>query len=650
LIVIAVVLLAPIVFERAFRLPGMVGLLIGGMLIGPNVLDWVVDQEAVDDIGQLGLLFLMFLAGVELDLDDFQRHRADAIRFGALTFAIPLGLGIVVGSLGFEYGVAAAVLYGSLWASHTLVAYPIVRQHGVASTRPVSMAVGGTVITDTSALFLLGAVVGAYEGDGSPVTIVALLFGGLAGLLAFAIIVLPRVVGWFFRGYGQDRLLRYLAVFVALLAAALVAHSVGLEAIIGAFFAGLALNRLVPNRSPLMERLEFAGSSLLIPFFLVSTGMRLDPESLTDPKTIGLAVASLLVVIVGKLLAAWIAGRSIGATRPEIGVVFSLSVAQAAATLATVVVGLEAGIFDDRLFNAALVVVLVTLVIAPLGAARFAPDVRVEGGERRRLGEVVLVPVTDETTAARARLGARLASADAGIVVLLAVTDEGAPSTTADARARLAAAAQEVTRLGAEPELLHRVDDSLTEAVLRTAVERDASAIVGGIGATVRGLERLLGPSRDDLVALSRAPVLAVAPGAEEPSRVVLALEDDDLRPGRGNELPIAVETARKLTRALDSSLVVLAPELGASRPIVVELERAPVEAYTGARTAAVSATARAGDVVVVPARVARGGVGATARELARAAAKPTVVVAAAPQDVVGSWEAPAVRALAGVR
>src|SRR5262245_29817277 len=227
-IVISVILVAPIVFERGFRLPGLVGLLIGGMLIGPNVLDWVVDQESVADIGDLGLLFLMFLAGVELDLDDFQRHRTDAARFGALTFSIPLVLGIAVGSLGFAYGTAAAVLYGSLWASHTLVSYPIVRQNGVASSRPVSMTVGGTVITDTSALFLLAVVVGASTGDGRPGVIFASLVAGLVGLVVFALFVLPRLMRWFFGGFGQDRLLRFLAVLVALLASGVIAHAVGL--------------------------------------------------------------------------------------------------------------------------------------------------------------------------------------------------------------------------------------------------------------------------------------------------------------------------------------------------------------------------------------------------------------------------------------
>ncbi len=650
LIVFAVILLAPIVFERALRLPGMVGLLVGGMLIGPNVLDWVVDQEAVADIGQLGLLFLMFLAGVELDLDDFARHRADAIRFGGLTFTIPLVLGVVVGAAGFGYGAAAAVLFGSLWASHTLVAYPIVRQQGVASTRPVSMTVGGTVITDTAALFVLAVVVGAWEGDDAPAVVLIALALGLVGLVAFALLVLPRVMRWFFGGFGQDRLLRFLAVLVAMLGCGMLAHVAGLEAIVGAFFAGLALNRLVPNRSPLMDRLEFAGSALLIPFFLVSTGMQLDPASLVEVSTLALALASLGVVVVGKGLAAFVAGRSIRATWPEIGVVFSLSVAQAAATLAAVVIGFEAGIFDDQLVNAALVVVLVTLVIAPLGTSRFAPDVRVEAGVSSRLGEAVLVPVTDETTAARARLGARLAIADGGIVLLVAVAETGDAASVEAAKGRLAAAAREVAGLGAEAETLLRVDDSTPAAVLRVAAERGATSIVPGFEGAVRARDALFGSNDEDLLVSSLVPVLAVAPGLEEPKRVVLALEAGDLRAGRRRELAVAVTAARKLAHTLGTSPLVVAPEPELARPVLLELERAPVEGYTGTRASAVEAVATGEDIVVVPSRVSRLAFGARDRHLAGLRARPTVVVAAASHTDPKQWEAPAVRALAGVR
>jgi Kef-type K+ transport system membrane component KefB len=512
------------------------------------------------------------------------------------------------------------------------------------------MTVGGTVLTDTGALFTLAVVVGAHAGDGEPVQIVGLLVVGLVGLVAFSLLVLPRAVGWFFRTFGTARAVRFLAVLVALLAAGMVAHVGGLEAIVGAFFAGLALNRLVPNRGPLMNRLEFVGATILIPFFLVSTGMRLDPSSLLDTETLALAAASLAVVVVGKGIAAVLAGRRIGATRPEVGVVFSLSVAQAAATLAAVVVGLEAGIFDDQLVNAALVVVLVTLVIAPLGTARFAPGVRVGEQRQRRLGELVLVPVTDDTTGSRARLAAGLARADGGVVVLVAVAGTADEAVLADARRRLQETAQEVSALGAEAETVLRVDDSVPAAVLRVAGERSASSVVSGFTGAARARDALFGSADEELVTASTLPVLAVLPGGEAPRRVVLALSSDDLRPGRRHDLETAVAAARGLARALGGDAVVLAPEPEAARAVVSSLERAPVQGYDGDRLAAVDREAEPGDVVVVPSRVGRTAFGWSDRRLGLVAARPTVVVAAAPHDDPTAREMPAVQALAAVR
>ena len=240
---------------------------------------------------------------------------------------------------------------------------------------------------------MLAVVVGAETGDGSTAEIVGGLMLGLGILLAVAFLLLPRLMRRFFAGAGRDRSLRFVGVVAAFTGVAVVADLGGLEGIVGAFFAGLAINRLIPNRSPLMERLEFYGSSLLVPFFLISTGMIIDPSKLTEAETLALGAASLAVVVVGKYAAAWVAGRLGSETRDEVGLVFSLTVAQAAATLASVIVGYEAGIFDETLVNAALVVVLVSLIIAPLGAARFSKRVTapvVEG--RRRLGEHVLVP------------------------------------------------------------------------------------------------------------------------------------------------------------------------------------------------------------------------------------------------------------------
>ena len=276
----AVILVGPLIFER-LGFPGIVGVLLGGLLVGPFVLGWVEREGIVESLGDLGILFLMFLAGLELDLDEFAANRRGALTFGAFTFTFPFVLGILL-VLPFGYGFATAALFGSLWASHTLVAYPIVQEHGLLRDRAVGIAGGGTVMTDTLALSVLAVVAGSVASDARPIGVLLEVIVGLVILALFCAFVLPRATRWVFAGVGQHRGARFLFVVVALTAAALVADRAGIEGIVGAFFAGLALNRLVPARSRLMEQIEFVGGVLLIPFFLLSTGMLIDPAAFTE--------------------------------------------------------------------------------------------------------------------------------------------------------------------------------------------------------------------------------------------------------------------------------------------------------------------------------------------------------------------------------
>ncbi len=628
-----VILLGPYLASK-LRLPGMVGIVILGMLIGPNVLDWVPRVGIVEGIGQLGLLTLMFLAGLELDLEEFARRRAESVRFGLITFTIPLVLGFVVGAAGFDYGLAAAVLYGSLWASHTLVAYPIVRNEGLAGHPAVGMAVSGTVITDTLALFVLAVVVGAETGDGSTAAVVGGLMLGLVVLAVVAFAVLPILMRRFFAGAGRDRSLRFIGVIAAFTGIAVVADLGGLEGIVGAFFAGLAVNRLIPNRSPLMERLEFFGSSLLVPFFLISTGMLIDPAKFTEARTLAIGAASLAVVVVGKSVAAWIAGRLGHQTRAEVGLVFSLTVAQAAATLAAVIVGLEAGIFDETLVNAALVVVLVSLVMAPLGAAHFTKQVRpptVDGG--RRLGETILVPIASDAIEPRGTLAALIARSDKGVVVPVALVPEpGEPAARALGQERLEQIDAIVGRLGVETESRIRVCESVAAGALRSAMEHDATCVMVTWAGLAQARSALFGGASEGLLAETRAPTLVVSGGAEPPARVVLALSREDVLPIGHTETLLAVRTARLIAAGLGVEPRILSPDPDVARPLLVGMERAPVDGFHGTRDEAL-AEAGPADVVVIPGRMSRSMLEGDAGRLVARPDAPTVVLAVVPVE-----------------
>ena len=411
-----VVIVAPPVLERA-RLPGIIGLLVGGYLIGPNSLNLIgAGNTTVPELGQLGLLYLMFVAGVELDLGLVSQHRRSVVRFGLSAFAIPLLLGTSVG-FSLSWSTPAAVLLGSLMASHTLLTYPAVRKAGLSTHRGVATAVGATVITDTASLVVLAFVAGSQVKGGSPGSIGLQIAFGLVVLAVFCLLILPRVVSFAFRLLGTDRVVRYLLTVASFLAAATLAASVGIEGIVGAFFAGLGLNRLVPTESSLMDRIDLFGQALFVPIFLISVGMLLQPRVMVQPETLKLAGLFIVAAIGGKGLAVVIAKRPLHLTGNETLLMLGLTIPQAAATLAATVVGFNIGLFDQSVVNAVLVLILVSILLATLTIDRVKAVVPVPDMKDRGIGKHVLVALEDSHQAKVGfAIGSSVAGPDGGIV------------------------------------------------------------------------------------------------------------------------------------------------------------------------------------------------------------------------------------------
>ena len=516
-----VALVFPIVAER-LRLPGVLGLVIGGLIIGPQVLGLLELPGLVAQLGGFGVLYLMFLAGLELDLDVLGRNRRQAGAFGALTFALPLSVGAGV-ALMVGFALPAALLIGSFWASHTLVAYPTVRRHGLARDPSVTATLGATVITDTLALIVLAVVV-AVESSGSPPLILGIRLGiGLAALGFVAFVVVPRITVWFFRGLGQDGVLRFLFVMCSLLGVAALADLAGSEPIVGAFFAGLALNRLVPDSGFLMRRIEFVGSSLLIPIFLISVGMLIDLSVVTESRTLSLAAAFTAVTIGTKYAAAWITGRLFGFDTAQVNVMFSLSVAQAAATLAAAVIGFEAGVIGETTVNAALLVILVTVLVASWSAGRAAPKVVPPPAVVQKLGRSVLVPIANLDAATHLiEFALSVARADGGSVVPLHVVTTATPTAIAAGRALQATAEHMVAAHGAEVEGIVRIDASVVRGIANAVLEADASLVVIGWTETSQARRAVLGSVVDDVVARVPAPVVVASLPHLDLDRVVI--------------------------------------------------------------------------------------------------------------------------------
>ncbi len=478
MILFLIVLAGPILVER-FRLPGIIGLLIGGYVIGPHALGIIAaGNTTVPDVGQLGLLYLMFVAGVELDLSLIQIHRRGVMIFAGLTFAVPMIFGTAVGFL-LGWSVPASLLLGSLLASHTLLTYPIIRRAGLSASPAAATAVGATVITDTLALIVLAAVAGTETGTGSTGEIMIQLVIGLILLGISTLWLMPKLARFAMSRLGTEKSVRYLIAVCAFLTAATLSEVFGIEGIVGAFFAGLALNRLIPNGGPLMDRVEFFGSAVFIPIFMVSVGLILDPAVMVEPSTLGLAALLIVACMGGKAIAAYLTVPLLKFTRDEGSMIFSMTSPQAAATLAAVMVGLQIGLFGESVVNASLVVILFSVILSTFVAERSVAKIGPIASDYRPLGSHVVVAIEDPDRAESAlRVASWIAAPEGGTATVITVVDPKHPGLGRDVRERLDHGAV-AAGLDAHLVLVH--DSSFARGVLNAAASSEASLILAMI-------------------------------------------------------------------------------------------------------------------------------------------------------------------------
>lgn len=392
MIILAVVLISPLLIER-LRLPGIVGL-----LIGPNALDLLQDGPSIVLLSTIGLVYLMFNAGLEIDLRQFNRVRNKAVVFGLLTFSIPLVVGVIMGRL---LGLAwtSSLLMGSVYASHTLVSFPILGRLGIVRNEAVAITIGATVFTDVGALLVL-AIVAGTAGEGASVAFV-LRFVVL--MVAYTLLVLiggPRLGKAFFSRYSGPYV-EFQFVLVILFVAALLSEVIGMHAIVGAFLAGLAVNATLPEQSAVSSRVLFFGEALFVPIFLVYVGMVIDPMAvITSQRTLLIGGLLTIAVYATKYLAAWIAGRMYGYSRNEVLTMWGLSQAQAAATLATILIGVEIGLLSREFFNGAILMVLLTTLSSPLLVQHFGAGLTASAEKPTNISafDRILVPVANPKT------------------------------------------------------------------------------------------------------------------------------------------------------------------------------------------------------------------------------------------------------------
>lgn len=362
-LILFIILLSPILL-RKLNIPGIIGLIIAGVIVGPYGLNMLEKNSAIDLFSTIGLLYIMFIAGLELDMNDFKSNRNKSLLFGFFTFIIPLGVGFPVCYYFLGYDFNASFLTASMFATHTLVAYPIVSKLGISKNQAVAVTVGGTILTDTAVLIILAVIMGNSQGSLNQEFWVRLIVS-LAIFSAIMFLIIPKVAKWFFKKLESEKHSHYIFVLSVVFFAAFLAEVAGVEPIIGAFVAGLALNKLIPNSSALMNRIEFMGNSLFIPFFLISVGMLVDVSViLSGPMALIVAGTLSVVALFGKWFAALFTQLAFKYSGAQRQLIFGLSGAHAAATLAVILVGYKAEILDENILNGTIILILITCVVA----------------------------------------------------------------------------------------------------------------------------------------------------------------------------------------------------------------------------------------------------------------------------------------------
>lgn len=506
-LILFIILLAPIILNR-FKIPGIIGLILSGMIIGPYGLFLIQKNSAVDLFSTIGLLYIMFIAGLELDMNEFNKHKHKSLIFGLLTFIFPIAIGLPVCYYLLGYGFNSSLLIASMFATHTLIAYPIVNRLGIAKNQAVAVTVGGTILTDTAVLLILAIISGTSTGTGSSELWSRLVFS----ILAFAAVVyfgIPRVASWFFRRLEDEKNAHFIFVLLVVFLTAFFAELAGLEPIIGAFAAGLTLNRLIPHASSLMNRIEFVGNSLFIPFFLISVGMLIDFRVLMNgPQALVIAFTLTAVALLGKWVAARLTGRIFNYTKEQANLIFGLSSAHAAATLAVILVGYNLGIINDEVLNGTIVLILITCVVASFITERAGKEVVLhmdnEPVQVSTHSQRVLVPIANPQTMEKLIDFSIVIKKPKDFSPILGLTvvkdDDQAQARLLQSKKLLDKAILYAASADQQIEIMATIDRNVTSGIKRIATEKFITDIVAGWSPQKNLADIIFGQTFDKLV------------------------------------------------------------------------------------------------------------------------------------------------------
>lgn len=498
LLVLIIILAAPLLLNK-IKVPHLLGLIIAGAVIGPNGFNVLARDSSIVVTGTTGLLYIMFLAGLEIDMGDFKKNKWKSLTFGIYTFAVPFVLGYLGGYYILHFSMLTSILFASLFSSHTLIAYPLISKLGIAKNRAVNITVGGTMITDILALLVLAVIVGMSQGDVGTEFWVRLS----VSFIVFALVVLiifPIIGRWFFKKV-DDKISQYIFVLVMIYLAAMLAELAGVEAIIGAFFAGLALNRLIPHTSSLMNRVEFVGNAIFIPFFLISVGMLIDFKVFFKSwETLEVAAIMLVASIGGKYISAVMTQKTFRLSREEGKLIFGLSSASAAATLASVMVGYniilsetETGepvrLLNEHVLNGSILLILISCTISSFISMASAQKIAESDNEDTVSGnsheeENILLAINHEETVDRmVNLGILIKahSNTENLFALNVINEDKNESSVKNAEKLLHQAADAGAAADVKMQTLKRYDNDVVNGVKNVIKEQKITDLIIGL-------------------------------------------------------------------------------------------------------------------------------------------------------------------------
>ena len=513
-LILVIILVSPLLF-RKINIPGIIVLIISGIVVGPYGLGVLEENAAIELLSTIGIIYIMFIAGLELDMNEFKANKHKSFLFGFYTFAIPMVVGFPVCYYLLDISFNASILTTSMFATHTLVAYPIVSNYDIVKNQAVAITVGATILADAAVLTTLAVIVENSNGTLDQAFWVRLIVSMII-FLGIMFYIVPKIAKWFFRTMQNERHSHYIFVLAVVFVAAFLSELAGLEPIIGAFVAGLAINPLIPHSSALMNRIEFIGNSLFIPFFLISVGMLVDVSVIfSGTSALILAGVLTLAAIFTKWLAAWVAQLSFRYSKTQRDLMFGLSTSRAAATLAVILVGYEAGIVSEAILNGTVILILITCIVSSFVTEQAAKKMVQEEENRtkesdasgNKNNEHILLPIANIVNFDKLLEFAMLIK-DKGsenpINILSVVpNDEAAEQNISKTKEKLEVFVKQGSAVEIDVKILTSIDHNIANGIARTSKEIVADTLILGWPASSGFLDKFIGGKMKKIIRVS---------------------------------------------------------------------------------------------------------------------------------------------------